>query len=331
MDSVVRTFCRASQVALIALVFCSQGATALDTAKKAAMEAELPKLTAAIAANPNDATQYFTRACVYRVLEKWDSANQDYGMVIERKSADWTDEAYEGRGICRMHMGFYKDALSDLNFALKLNAGLFEARRNRALILYRLGYPDKALSEVTGLLSMKAYQADPVLLAYRARIRNALRDYAGAMADANAALAVDKANSEGLEERARALVGLNQSAKAITELTQLIGSSPQKGSLWGALALAHYGKKDYKQTVLTGAKATELGYSSADVLAACADSYGRLGEFQSSITTATSALGINPSSGLAYYARGNSYKHLKRPDLAKADLDKAIKLGHRGE
>lgn len=306
-------------------------ADAVDAARKAAMEAELVKLNSMLKTNPDDATQYFTRGCVYRVLEKWDVASQDFTATIDRKSHDWQDEAYEGRGICRMQLGLYGDALTDFNFALKLNAGLFEARKNRAYLLYRMGYPARALPEINALLAMSKYQHDPQLHLYRAKVNYALKNYAGALADANAVLAVDNTNVDAGEERARVLLAQNQQAQAMTELTELIARSPKRGSLWGLVSLVHYGARDYKQTILNSGKAYELGYYSAELLAACADSYGRVGEMENSINSANEAIKMNPAIGLAYLARGRAYRSLKKLELARADLDKASKLGYRDQ
>jgi tetratricopeptide (TPR) repeat protein len=309
-------------------LFCLS-ARAAEPARKAVLEAELAKLNSAIKANPDDATQYFTRGCIYRVLEKWDLASQDFTATIDRKSHDWEDEAYEGRGICRMQLGLHQDALSDFNFALKLNAGLFEARANRAYLLYRMGHAGRALPEINALLAMPKYRQNALLRLYRAKVRYALKDFDGSLSDANAALAVEKNNVDAGEERARVLLARNQRAQAMSELTSLIARAPKRGSLWGLVSLVHYGDHDYKQTILNSGKAYELGYYSAELLAACADSYGQVGEMENSINSANEAIKMNPSIGLAYLARGRAYRALKRADLANADFEKASKLGYR--
>jgi len=323
----LRVFLTATIIGMNA--FCSPRALAVDLARKAAIEAELPKITANIGANPSNPQLYFSRACMYRVLEKWELAYNDYNDAIEKKIRDWQDQAFEGRGVCRMHLGHYKEALEDFNYALKLNSRLFEARKDRAMLLQRMGYPGKARDEISGLLALPAYKDNPALLMMRAKCLTSLKQYNEALTDTNACLAVSKDNPEALQERARIYIVLKQPQKAITELTGLIAKSPQKGALWGSLAQAYYGMGDYKQTVLNGNKAIELGYENGDLLTACADSYARLGQHQHCVSLASSAIGVSPSSGQPYYLRGMSWRHLQRNDLADADLKMAASLGYK--
>jgi tetratricopeptide (TPR) repeat protein len=52
-----------------------------------------------------------------------------------------------------------------------------------------------------------------------------------------------------------------------------------------------------------------------------------LGKWDKVLADSGKAISLNPNLAPAYYHRSEAYTHLKKPDLAKADLEKAKSLG----
>ncbi len=120
----------------------------------------------------------------------------------------------------------YQAALADLNRAIQYKPSLGEAYLNRARVHKALGELDKALPDLDKALEINPKQA--AALRNRCVVRAVLgKDMAGALADCEAAIAVDGRKTEHLSNRGMVKLLTSKIDEAIADFTEALAKDPK--------------------------------------------------------------------------------------------------------
>lgn len=130
------------------------------------------------------------KAKMYRTSGRWDEALQTYNRQIQ-KFHERAGGAYGGRGECYEHRGQYRKAVADFDQFLS------KGKKHRELLS-------------------------------RARCLLALKDYKGALEDANYWLSISPGHITATEMRAKAYLGLGRYEDAVKDLNLLVKFSPEQ-------------------------------------------------------------------------------------------------------
>lgn len=249
---------------------------------------------------------------------------QGAGDEAEPKDAD----GFSRRGTARAARGALKDALADLDQAVKLAPDNIEFLRERASLHMRMREPAKALDDLDRLLKQKADDVDAHLM--RAALRRQLDHDADVHADLDAAAAAATKNSSRRLEIAEMYSEIGDYARTIAQY-----------DLW----IASHFDDSGKPVALNGRcwaralRGTELALALKDCNAALAgmphnpsflDSRGlvrmRMGDFAKAIADYDEVLARDDTVAWSHYGRGIARLRLGQKEAGEADLAKAKSL-----
>ncbi|RYU92774.1 tetratricopeptide repeat protein [Emticicia agri] len=165
-----------------------------------AYEEAILYFTKAIQINPQYANAYMDRGLSLDALSYYQSAIQDFNIVIELKK-DSVPDAYHNRGMAYKNFTKYTEAIQDFDKAIALNFNYPLTYNYRGICLDNIGRYDEALQDFN-----KAIEMSPKKASYyynRGNTLNHLRQYKAAIDDYKTALAIDPnldAAKSGLKE-----------------------------------------------------------------------------------------------------------------------------------
>ncbi|MBK5722213.1 tetratricopeptide repeat protein [Dysgonomonas sp. Marseille-P4677] len=170
---------------------------------------------------------FYSRGCIYQVMEEDSLAILDYTRTIKLNS-DYTD-AYYNRGIIYEGQGKHDEALSDYSKAIKLNpsyvADVYNNRGNAYLA--KQNY-DKAILDYDKVISIDT--ANVNAYSNRASVYVLKEEYSKALADCNKAIALDSTNIDSYGRRALIYELLKESEEAIDDYEKIIDIDPHYNS-----------------------------------------------------------------------------------------------------
>ncbi|HEY9793634.1 MAG TPA: tetratricopeptide repeat protein [Candidatus Obscuribacterales bacterium] len=194
-------------------------------------------------------------AASYSLQQKWKEAEQrcDAGLAAQSNNAT----LHRLRAEARLIQGRDDEALEDLNQSIKIDPAQSVSHKTRALVHQRK------------------------------------RNFAAALADCDAALAINAKDDSLYFLKAETLFHLKDNEECLKNLDQAIELNPK----------------------LSGA------FSSRGAI------HGRLGNWEACIDDCNTAISLDPKSSTAYNNRAWAYAHLGQPELGLADVEEAIRLG----
>ncbi len=178
----------------------------------------------AILIKPDDHIYLTARGRVLLAQNKFDEAIADFDRVFKHTIIN--PEVSALRGEAHYWKKNYQAALADLNRAIQYKPLLGEAYLNRARVYKALGELDKALPDLDKALEINPKQA--AALRNRCVVRAVLgKDMAGALADCEAAIAVDGRKTEHLSNRGMVKLLTSKIDEAIADFTEALAKDPK--------------------------------------------------------------------------------------------------------
>jgi tetratricopeptide (TPR) repeat protein len=178
----------------------------------------------AIRIAPNDPLYLTARGRVLLADNKLDEAIADFDRVF--KLSIINPEVSALRGEAYYWKKNYQAALADLNRAIQYKPSLGAAYLNRARVYKAQGELDKALPDLDKALTINPKHA--AALKNRCVVRATLgKDMAGALADCEAAIAVDGRKTEHLSNRGMVKLLTRKTGEAIADFTEALAKDPK--------------------------------------------------------------------------------------------------------
>ncbi|GAB4452454.1 MAG: hypothetical protein OHK0029_03380 [Armatimonadaceae bacterium] len=297
------------------VVFLNRGLAQLNKARKlmenkdeagskTAYAAAAKDFDSYIAAKPDDAEGYISRAEANVGAKNFDKATTDLTKYIQMKPDDPVGYALRAQALLAMEPPKSAEASADIDKALAKDpnnpqfAGL---RLNLANAKYKNGDLKGAVEEATKLLSVPGQAKNKIALTIRAQAysdmaakdANDTASLANAIKDYDALLAIDPADAVSLRNRGVAYFRLNQFDKALTDFDAYIKAKPDEpdGYNFKGLTYLKMEPKKYKEAI---------------------DAY-------------SAYLTRKPNDTIALYNRGLAYYNQETYDKALPDFQAALK------
>ena len=189
-----------------------------------------------INAKPYLPEPYFYRAVAKLSLEDYRGAEQDCSSALERNP--FVVNAYQVRGLSRVHQNRYEDAISDFREGLKLDPENNALRHNLILCLARLERNDDALKEADTLVAQSPKYAPA--LAMRSDLLWDMGDSTGALEWVNRALDVNRYDPAMLHHRGVMLARMERYEEAEQDLDRSIYLDPTDAGTYITRAMVRY-------------------------------------------------------------------------------------------
>ncbi|MBI3288675.1 MAG: tetratricopeptide repeat protein [Elusimicrobia bacterium] len=259
--------------------------------------AAVKRLTEVIRLQPRNAKAYYFRGLALRELRALPAAVEDLTRALQLDPA-LAGAGYQ-RALARESLGDTLGALSDIDSLLAADPKRVELRAMRARLLESIGRDSEAEEELDRLLKERPKSYFP--LVSRAALRRGRSDLKGALADCDAAIALD-----------------DRVASAFVE----------KASVYEAFP----GRERYREAIEAYAKTIELLPARADFYSSRGDVRMGLYQYQDALADMTAAIGIQPQLASYWVGRGHLYRdrtineEQQSSAAALKDLTKAIEL-----
>jgi tetratricopeptide (TPR) repeat protein len=231
--------------------------------------------------------------------------------------------AYAKRGMLYSELGRHALAAADSDAAIALDASNPMLWLARGFTFVAKG--DFAEGRAAFDKGIGARPNDPLVLSKRGTALIALRKPTEALADAEAALAVDPVNFEARIVKAQALASLGDHAKAEPLFDGLIAQSPEP-YVYVRRAQAHMTGRQYAKAAADYGELLRSDPENASLYLARGEAYRGMGALADAIADYSRSLTLQPGQKVALNARGAAYGEAGELALAVADYDKALLL-----
>ena len=294
--------------------------------QKRDLNAAYQEFNKAIEINAENPTAFVNRGIVLREMNRYDDSQKDF---LKAQSFDPGNALIEFEmGLTSIAQNDTNAALAHMNRAIALQPADMGTQLYRASLLYRLARFDEAIAAYTRVIE----QADDALK-LRARIERGFaeeqkQDFAAALADYTAALALDEANLTALSRRAACLERLGQHEEAIREFTRLLDIVPaeQASLIYFNRAGSHRALQQLDEAVADYTRALEHASEALPIYIERAISYRLMDRNEEALLDIERALAIEPKNADLLNLR--AIEKIKLSDIqgALADLDAAIAI-----
>lgn len=264
---------------------------------------------------------------------------------------------YTVRGIVHALLKDYESAISDLDFALRLDSGLAIAYLKRSIVYHAVDMLDEAISDyVTAtnsdpslsntdferillqkytddVLNREFGDEDP--LVRRANAYRELRSNSLALADYARAIETNPVSEWAYLNRARLYLNLGQIESAIIDLSQSIEFNPLISAAYSLraeafLILSRQASDDalssdlLERSIAEYAQAIQLDPTNVDLYLSRGDVRRDAGRFELALADYSRALNFEPESSRAFLQRGNLYYAMAQQRVRVANLERAL-------
>ena len=152
------------------------------------------------------------------------------------------------------------------------------------------------------------------------------KDYSGAIAEFDKALAANPDDIDSLYSRIEANVNLKNYEDMISDLDLIINLNSQDAKAYAVRGISYNELENYKRAIADFDEAIRLNPQDARAYYSRGISHGRLKNYESAIVDFDEAIRLNPQYATAYKDRGIIYSLLEDYESAIADFDEAIRL-----
>lgn len=230
----------------------------------------LPKISSKVALMENEELWLQARAALYEALGQYSKAIDDYNL-LESKLGEKYALLCIGRANCYKSMGDYNRAADEYKLALELEESARAYSLYADLQLTR-GEANQALVNLDKAVALEPMNGNLYLL--RAKTKESLGNFNGALNDYNVGLSVCKSNEMLLNRALLCLNKLNKRQQAMNDFSDIAQNETfaKKSKNCRALALCFLGKQEeaeqWQESVL-GEFPTVHNYYDAASLYAC--------------------------------------------------------------
>ena len=228
------------------------------------------------------------------------------------------------RGNRHYDAGEYDDAITDYNQAIDLDSNIAAAYYNRGVAYTKLGKYAEAIGDLT-----QAIDLDPKYAAAynnRGAAYDDLGKYAEAIADYDQAIALDPNYAVAYNNRGYAYDDLGKYAEAIADYTQAITLDPQYAAAYNNRGYAYDDLGKYAEAIADYTQAIALDPKNAGAYNNRGIAYRNLGKYAEAIADYDQAITLDPKYAVSYNNRGLARYYLKQYPAAVEDFTKAIEL-----
>jgi tetratricopeptide (TPR) repeat protein len=280
----------------------------------------------ALRLDPTYAIAFLSRARAYSARADWSRAVADLDQVLQLDSTSRTAAAaFTARAKARHEMSDFAGAIADCDAALKLNPLNEQALQSRMVALDTLvtrarAYIaradwSRAAADVDQVLRLDSTSRTAVeAFKARAKARQEMSDFAGAIADSDAALKLNPRDAYALQmrtfvlgalvTRARASIARAEWGRAAADLDQVLqqdSTSPGAAALFTTRATARYQMSDFAGAIADSDAALKLDPRNEQALRIRA--FAHVGQGTASSTGGPSSM---PDALMIYVARGSA-------------------------
>lgn len=310
--------------------------------------------------NPNSELSYFGRGWVYNLLKEYDEAIREYDKAIDLNRNYFV--AYNNRGAAKSWLNQMREAIADYDKAIELHPHYAKAYENRAKAYSALNEDakaqadfrraekiissnkggDKIIEEALALdkngnfykalelfnQAAELYPDNEFIFVNRGNIYNdRVRDYEAAIADYNKSLEINPKFSWAYHNRALAYGRLKRWDEAIADYGRALEMDQNYASAYNGRAWSYCQIGEFETAVFDANRALKLKPSEANFFDTRAEAYIGLKRYEEALADLDKAIKLSPE-GRFFYNRGKLYQLMGDETKAKADFDKARKLGY---
>ncbi len=301
-------------------------------ARRGELDKALAECDQAIKIAPRQGRLYFNRARVQVLAEKRELALADLRKAVELNPKH--DEAFNQMGILLFMDQQWDDALAAFSRAIELDPMDGAYWSNRARTRFdRGGSADARLAEKDYTQAIKLAPEHRESYADRGKVRLALNDNEGAIADLTTVLEGDPKDAASRNRRGIAYLRIKRPDLALKDLDEAVRLAPDKAIILANRGQAHLALKafdaaldDYRAARKRNPKNEELAEDLADVLVARGKDRLIRKEWEGAVADLDEALNLRPKQVEALLARGDAQRARKAFDLARKDYTAAVEV-----
>ncbi|MCX6328611.1 MAG: tetratricopeptide repeat protein [Bacteroidia bacterium] len=205
-------------------------------------------------------------------------------------------DAYYSRGIKKLNLHYYKEAINDFTYAIGLDP-----------------------RHITSFL-------------HRGLAKTSLKDYKGALSDYNHAIRLDPDNKVSYFYRGRLRKDyLNDYKGAITDYTKSIEGAAYDEITYENRGNSKYKLKDYNGAIADYSKAIETSIEPESLFFYRGNAKYRLGDFGGAIADFSQSIEHDPYYADAYFNRGVTKERMNDHNEAIIDFNKAIEIAPKNK
>lgn len=325
--------------------------------KEGALAKAEDEYTRALNYEPNSALALEMRAKALLKGGKPRKALEDTNALVRLKPKE--PEALLIRARIHVKLEEYASALADYTQVEALLPRDDGVRKEKVLVYFKAGHPQKALDSLANLSAHRPNDADTLIL--RARAHILLKNYAnaqqilkaaltgeplnpaahlytgvtmartqdtdGALASLNRAIELDPGLAEAYKERARMFLELNETARAAADLTTAADLDPSDDEVFPLRGLTLMGRLLYDAAIDDFTRALGNLPGEPRILYDRAVAYLSKDEPKLALEDLNALLKASPNAARALGLRGVSFFLLGNPSQAGEDFDRAVTVG----
>ena len=156
---------------------------------------------------------------------KLDNSQENSISLIVKNSGFGEAEIYYNRGVAKLELGEFTEALADYNMAIQLKPDYAEAYHNRGVVKIQLNQPNEALVDLNEAIQLKPDYTE----AYHNRgvVKIQLNQPNDALADFDEAIRIQPDYTEAYNSRGGVKLLLGETNEAITDFDEAIRINPE--------------------------------------------------------------------------------------------------------
>ena len=276
----------------------------------------------ALLLNP-DNTYYLTaRGDSFLELDNYNLALNDYRKVISLDSE--ADLGYYGIALCHYYSENYDSARYYLSIAISLDPFDADYFYQRGSCKYILSDDEGAIKDLIMAVDNDPTFIAPMQLLAEIYMENDLYD--DALTYLNAALKIDTADLQMMNQRGQILLTTGQYDGALSDFNTIVGSGVIDDAIYYNRGMALYHLEDYQNALYDFNQAISINRSDDNYFIFRALANLALGDSVATFKDFTAAETIDPGNPGLYFNRSRAHFELGHYQQALADLDTAFYL-----
>ena len=254
----------------------------IEKARSGDFDKAFADLNKVIEMDPRNADAYMARADLKMRLNRNEGAIADLDIAIEidsqranahaetfadvDKDIEEIDtrlsQAYNNRGVAKLGLGRYYEALMDLNTSIEINPRNAEAYYNRGLVKKDLQRYEDSLTDLNTSIEINPRNAE----AYynRGLVKKDLQRYEDSLTDLNTSIEINPESIDTYFERADVKILLERPEEALTDLSTIIEIDPRNGKAYHNRGLVNNMLNRHEQAIADYDKVIEINPRSAE-------------------------------------------------------------------